>query len=113
MKKILVALFCILFAISMASAQGTKKKNTKTTTKFFVENMDCANCVKKIEKNISYEKGVTDLKCDLKTKTVVVTYRTDKTTIEKLLTAFEKIEKKAIILKDGEKPEVKHDDHKH
>ena len=113
MKKILVVLFCAFFAASMASAQDSKAKNKKQTKKFFVESMDCDNCVKKIEKNISFEKGVTDLKCDLKTKIVEVTYRSDKTTDEKLLAAFEKIDKKAVVLKDGEKPKVKHDGHQH
>ena len=100
MKKIFVVLFCMFFAISMVSAQDAKEKNKKVTKKFYVENMDCENCVKKIEKNIAFEKGVTDMKCDLKTKVVEVTYRTDKTTDEKLLAAFEKIDKKAVILKE-------------
>jgi Copper chaperone len=100
MKKIFVVLFCMFFAISMVSAQDAKAKDKKVTKKFYVENMDCENCVKKIEKNIAFEKGVTDMKCDLKTKVVELTYRTDKTTDEKLLAAFEKIDKKAVILKE-------------
>jgi Copper chaperone len=113
MKKILVTLVCALFAISMTSAQEAKKKSNKTTTTFFVESMDCNNCVKKIEKNIAFEKGVTDLKCNLETRTVEVTYRSDKTTEKKLIAAFDKIDKKAVVLNDGEKPKVKHDGHKH
>ena len=113
MKKILVVLFCAFFAVSMASAQDSKKKSNKVTTKFFVETIHCENCVKNIEKNIAFEKGVMDIKCDLKTKIVEVTFRSDKTSNEKLLAAFEKIKKPAKILKDGEKPEVKHDGHKH
>ena len=113
MKKILVVLFCAFFAVSMASAQDSKKKSKKETTRFYVEDIHCENCVKSIEKNIAYEKGVTDLKCDLEAKIVEVTYRSDRTSNEKLLTAFEKIKKTAVVLKDGEKPEVKHDGHKH
>ena len=100
MKRILAIMICALFTIGMVSAQETKKKSNVVTTKFLVENMDCANCVKTIEKNIAYEKGVTDLKCDLKTKIVEVTYRSDKTTDEKLMTAFEKIKKPAKVVKE-------------
>ena len=113
MKKILVVLFCMFFAVSMTSAQGTKKKDNKETKKFLVESIHCENCIKNIEKNIAFEKGVTDLKCDLNTKVVEVTYRSDKTNAEKLIAAFDKINRKAVVLKDGEKPEVKHDGHSH
>ena len=113
MKKILAALFCAFFAISMASAQEAKKKNKKVTTRFFVEGIHCENCIKSIEKNIAFEKGVTDMKCSLDTKIIEVTYRSDKTSDEKLIAAFEKIQKPAKVLKDGEKPEAKHDGHKH
>lgn len=67
------------------------KKNKKETVTFFVEEMDCQNCIKKIEKGIAFEKGVTDLRCDLSTRTAKVTYKTDKTDCEKLCSAFKKI----------------------
>lgn len=88
MKHLLVIIACVV-ACSTALAQDSKKN--KETITFFVEGMDCNNCVKKIEKNIAFEKGVTDLKCDLSTRTAEVTYRTDKTTTEKLASAFKKI----------------------
>ncbi|MDR2775332.1 MAG: heavy-metal-associated domain-containing protein [Tannerella sp.] len=113
MKRILVIMWCALFAISTTSAQETTKKKEKETVTFFIENMECENCIKKIEKNIAFEKGVTDLKCNLSTRTVEVTYRADKTDVKKLMAAFDKIDKKAAVLKDGEKPETKHDGHKH
>ena len=110
MKKFLVIMCCMIFAISTASAQEKQKKSKNQTTTFLVEGMHCENCVKSIEKNIAFEKGVTDLKCDLKTKTVKVTYNSDKTTEEKLITAFEKINKKAVVQKESKKkPEVKED----
>jgi len=90
MKRILLIMLCSVFAFSMAYSQ-TAKKNTKETVNFYVKDMDCANCVKKVEKNIAFEKGVTDLKCDLPTKTVSVTYSSDKTTEKKLIDAFKKI----------------------
>ena len=90
MKRILLIMLCSVFAFSMAYSQEAKK-NTKETVTFYVKDMNCENCVKKVEKNIAFEKGVTDLKCDLPTKTVVVTYRKDRTTERKLISAFKKI----------------------
>lgn len=110
MKRIILVMFCALFAFSMAYAQESKK-NKKETVTFMVDGMDCANCVKKIEKNIAFEKGVTDLKCDLPTRTAEVTYRTDKTTEDKLVAAFKKIgmEAKAKAEGDQTSPSSGHD----
>lgn len=113
MKRILIAMFCVMFTLTSTSAQESKKKSKKETTTFLIENMHCENCVKKIEKNIAFEKGVTDLKCDLDSHIVKITFRPDKTTDEKLIAAFEKIDMNAKILKDGEKPDVKHEGHTH
>ena len=57
--------------------------------------LHCQGCCNKIMKNIAFEKGVKDLECDLKNKTVTVTYDADKTDIPTLLKAFEKIGKPA------------------
>ena len=57
--------------------------------------LHCQGCCDKIMKNIAFEKGVKDLACDLKSKTVTVTYDADKTDIPTLLKAFEKIGKPA------------------
>ena len=45
----------------------------------------------KVEKNIPYEKGVKDLKVDMKTQTITVTFREDKNTTENLQKAIEKL----------------------
>ena len=99
MKRIVFILVCVLCIITTAFAQDVKKKKESAT--FFIEAMDCDHCVKKIEKNIAFEKGVTDLKCDLSTRTVVVTYRADKTSATRLVSAFKKIEMDAVPVDDG------------
>ena len=99
MKRIVFILVCVLCIITTAFAQDVKKKKESVT--FFIEAMDCDHCVKKIEKNIGFEKGVTDLKCDLSTRTVVVSYKTDKTSKTKLVSAFKKIEMDAVPVDDG------------
>ena len=89
MKRILLIMLCAVFSFSTAYAQKAQKNTKETVT--FVVNIDCENCVKKVEKNIAFEKGVTDLQCDLASKTVRVTYQTNKTTEQKLIAAFKKI----------------------
>lgn len=99
MRHFVMVFICAVFMVSSVYAQDAKKK--KDTVTFYVEGMKCANCQKKVEKNIAFEKGVTDMKCDLKTRTVEVTYKTDKTSKTKLASAFEKIGMDAVPVDDG------------
>lgn len=69
--------------------------------------LHCQGCCDKIMKNIAFERGVKDLVCDLKTKTVKVTYDANKTDIPTLLKAFEKIKKPATVKEQGEKSKSK------
>lgn len=89
MKIIAVLLVLLLAGGGIILAQN-KKKDTKSDITFDVS-MTCQNCKKRIEKNIAYEKGVTDLKVDLPSKTVWVQYKEDKTSPEKLQSAIEKL----------------------
>jgi Cu2+-exporting ATPase len=104
MKRILFIMLFAGFLIAPVIAQDASKKDPKETVTFVVKNMDCENCVKKIEKNIAFERGVTDLKCELPSKTVKVTYRTDRTTEAKLVAAFKKIGYEAEAKADARKP---------
>ena len=90
---ILVCLLFLLAAVQTIVAQTQKGKDTVT---FFVEDMNCEHCKSKVEKNIAFEKGVTDLKCDLEEKTVKITYKREKTSPEKLIKGFEKIKLTAV-----------------
>ncbi len=92
MKKIITvfAVFLLVFTSIFVHAANKKEK-----TVIFKVDMDCHGCKVKIEDNISYEKGVTDLKVNLDEKMVEITYREDKTTIEQIVKAFSKIGYKA------------------
>lgn len=79
-----------LLAVGVVMAQP---KKTETAT--FSVSMTCAKCKAAIEKNIPFEKGVKDLKVDLPKKEVTVEYDSSKTSPEKLVKAFEKINFKA------------------
>ncbi len=95
MKKIVLTLIAFVSISSVVFAQETKKQKpqkNRETVEFVVTNEDlCNNCVKKINNNIAFEKGVTDLDFDQPNRLVKVTYRKDKTSPEKLKAAFAKI----------------------
>ena len=81
---------------------GISAKTDKQTVVLSCD-LHCQGCCDKIMKNISWEKGVKDIQCDLKTKTVVVTFDATKTDVPTLLKAFEKIGKPAKVKKAEEK----------
>ena len=64
--------------------------------------LHCQGCCDKIMKNIAYEKGVKDILCDLKTKTVTVTFDATKPDFPTLLKAFDKIGKPAKVYRKSE-----------
>ena len=114
MRRLIMLLFCAVCTVSMTFAQDAKKKKDSVT--FFIEAMDCDHCIKKIEKNIAFEKGVTDLKCDLSTRTAIVTYKTDKTSKTRLAAAFKKIGMEAVPVDNGAGcpvPPAKKSEHTH
>ena len=81
-----VFLFCLSFSVNAEN----KKKNKKEVVTFDVS-MTCEKCKKRIEKNIAFEKGVSDMYVDLPSKTVSIEYRGDKTDQTKLKSALEKL----------------------
>ena len=92
MKKILTLclMSMLLFAVALqADAAGKKQKKTAEVT--FVTSIDCKNCVKKVEANLPYEKGILDMKVNLDKQTVWIKYNTEKTTIDKLIAAINKL----------------------
>lgn len=88
LKKALMAIAIILFT-SATFAQKQELKKVETVV--FNVGMDCQGCVKKIEKNMPFEKGVKDLKIDFKNQKVTLVYKTKVTTKEALKKAIEKM----------------------
>ncbi len=86
--KVLISIVAVLFAMNFQSY--SQKKNNRQQVVFDVP-MTCENCQKRIEKNIAFEKGVTDMKVDLPSKTVMVEFQENKTDTLKLIKAFEKL----------------------
>lgn len=91
----------LVVSISVATAGNPKKKSIETQT--FKTDIVCQSCEKKIMNNVSVlGKGVKDVKVDLATKEVTVTYDAAKTTPEKLVKGFSKLDIQATPKAAGE-----------
>lgn len=100
----LCAFFC---AGSLAAApvfvgnQAAEVKKSAYKTVTFNVSMHCQKCVKKINDNVSFEKGVKDLSVSLDRKTVTLTYDPSKTDVPKLKAALEKLGYQVSEVKDS------------
>lgn len=83
--------------ISAVASVKAPKGEIKTVV--FSTDLHCQKCVNKINDNLAFEKGVKDLKVDLKTHTITVKYDTSKTSVEKLAAAIKKLGYTATIKK--------------
>lgn len=61
----------------------------------FVTNLDCEHCKKKIEENVSFEKGVKDLHVDVAAKKVEITFDAARTDTLKLGNSIRRLGYKA------------------
>ena len=96
MKKIIVLIVALMPFIGIYAAKADRQ------TVVLSCDLHCQGCCDKIMMNIAFEKGVKDIICDLKSKTVTVTFDAAKTDLETLLKAFERIKKPATVLDSGE-----------
>lgn len=78
-------------ADASASAQIFKKSKAEIKEVVFHVNLHCNSCVKKVQENISFEKGVKGLEVSLEKQTVVVKYDAAKTSVETLKAAIQKL----------------------
>lgn len=95
MRKYRFIIICLLFSFPF-QGEGRERGSNRQTVVLSCD-LHCQGCCDKVMKNIAFEKGVKDLVCDLKNKTVTVTYDANKTDVPTLLKAFEKINKPATV----------------
>ncbi|MDR2683804.1 MAG: heavy-metal-associated domain-containing protein [Prevotellaceae bacterium] len=90
---IAIALLMSIFAIQAQSkkSEANAKQTSRTEVTYFIPNMHGEHCRSIIEKEIGYEKGVKDLKFDLKAQKLTIVFDADKTTEDKLKAALKKI----------------------
>lgn len=89
-------------ALLLSAVNVFAGKNSKETVTFQVP-MKCHKCQAKIENNIAYEKGVTDLSVNLEEKKVTVTYKKKSTDEEKLKEAFKKLGYEVTVVEEEKK----------
>ena len=83
--------FFMLLFIAVPVMVTAQEKNKKTETVKFITSIDCENCVNTIMTNLPFEKGIKDVKCNLETKEVAVTFLKNKNDTEKIQRAIEKL----------------------
>jgi len=86
MKRILFAALAALMVMTMSAE--AKNVKVKLQTVVYCTDIDCENCAKKIRENVSFEKGVRDLKVDVPAKTVEIQFdpaRTDTLQLKKAI----------------------------
>ena len=94
MKRIIILVVAALMAmpaVSMADNKPAKKKKGEIKEVTFVVEIDCENCAKKITENVSFEKGVKDLKVSVADRTVALKYDAAKTSESVLKASIEEL----------------------
>ena len=80
----------VIATSSLTDKKPAKKKGELKEVTFDVH-LHCENCMKKVQENISFEKGVKDLHVCLDDQTVSIKYDAAKTSEDTLKAAIEKL----------------------
>ena len=103
MKKTIIIILSALMAFSTVSAaadfapaasairQKPKKAKAEIKEVTFKAHIHCANCVKKLQENISFERGVKDLHICMEDQIISIKNDSSKTNEETLKNAIEKL----------------------
>lgn len=90
MKTIQKLFLTVLFAAVPFFLTAQEKAKSTETVKFKTS-IECNNCVNKVMTNLPQEKGIKDVKCDIKTQEVTVTYQKEKNNPEEIRKSIEKL----------------------
>ena len=99
MKKIIMLCLLAVMGFGVADAVAQKKGDAALKTTVFLTDVDCETCAKKIDNSLPFQKGVKEVKVDVPTRKVTVTFDTSKTNEEALIKAFKKIKINAEVKK--------------
>lgn len=78
MKKTVMMMFAAMFALNVLA----------DNVKFKVSNMHCQNCAKRVEKALKANEAVSEVKVNLESKAVCVSYDAAKTNVEAIQKAL-------------------------
>ena len=99
MKKIIMLCLLAVMGFGISEAVAQKKVDAQVKTTVFMTDVDCETCAKKIDNSLPYQKGVKEVKVDVATRKVTVTYDATKSSDEALIKAFKKIKINAEVAK--------------
>lgn len=104
MKNLFIRIAALIMLTMLVSGMELMAQNPKEKEVVKIQtNLDCDACKKKIENYMAFEKGVTSVSADVKTKVVTIEYRTRRTNEEKMVGAIEKLGYEAKVI--AEKPD--------
>lgn len=83
-----MGLIALILAVSTGMSHGQEKKEETLKIK---TSAVCNMCKERIESNLPFEKGVRDVKLDVKSKMLTVVYKPSKTNPDKIRAAVNKI----------------------
>ena len=95
MKKAFFTIASALVIMTSADCLAAKPKDQKKQQVKYVTTLHCEKCAAKISENVSFEKGVKDLKTNVEDKTVTIVFDPAKTDTLKLADAIRKLGYKA------------------
>ena len=99
MKKIIMLCLMAVIGFGVSDAMAQKKSDAALKTTVFMTDVDCETCAKKIDNSIPFQKGVKEVKVDVPSRKVTVTYDATKSSDEALIKAFKKIKINAEVVK--------------
>ena len=99
MKKIIMLCLLAVMGFGVADAVAQKKSDAQFKTTVFLTDVDCETCAKKIDNSLPYQKGVKEVKVDVATRKVTVTYDATTSSDDALIKAFKKIKINAEVAK--------------
>ncbi len=90
MKKLIAFITVILIAFVAMPEISAQEIKTGESAVCFSTSMNCHECEATLTNFLKFEKGVKDLKVDLKSNTIKVVFKPGKTTPEKLAESIQK-----------------------
>lgn len=85
MKTLNIIMLVLIASFTLTNLQAQSSKTEVVEIKV---SSQCNECKETIEKALAFEKGITKSNVDLETNTVTVTYKTNKTTPDKIRMAI-------------------------
>ncbi|MEL7587943.1 MAG: heavy-metal-associated domain-containing protein [Prolixibacteraceae bacterium] len=91
MKKTIQLIVICFIAVLFASELKAQEPKNDLVTVCYRTTMDCNDCQVTLTNYLKFEKGVKDLKVDLKSNTIKVVYKSEKNSPENLAKGIKKL----------------------